>query len=313
MTIGIAAFGPQAGLGVFMGLQVAERVGEGSIGGFAVYRVITSDGRLVTFKTQRGGSATLVTRGEATGGLPPEDVQDARIAALISSGPDRPEPLERALPGDPQAGLVTGHRIPMAPTKRGTPLNLAVLELLRQGVPASQAVDMLMDEHPQIDAGIIAVDVKGDLGARNSRRVLGRSDVLEVRKEEPGTGCKVAVFINEIHPKEAAVVAAAKCMQVMVGERKPDMEVTVRCGLKVFLGDEDLIEVDNEGVAVRITTTDPTILNGEQVCVVPYLGASVYREGEFLGRIISEPLTVLRDGVIVDLVGQQSINLPVRK
>jgi len=99
----------------------------------------------------------------------------------------------------------------------------------------------------------------------------------------------------------------------MVGERVPDREITVRCGLKVALGDKDLIEIDDEGVAVRITTTDPTILSGEQVCVVPYLGAEVYQRGEFIGRIISEPLTVLRDGVIVDLVGQQSISLPVKK
>jgi len=204
VTIGIAAFGPMAGLGVFAGLQAAERVGEGSIGGFAVYRVITEDGRLVTFKTQRGGSSTLVTRGEVTGGLPPEDVQRAKIAAVISSGPDRPEPLERGLPGEAEVGLVTGHRIPMAPTKRGRPLNLEVLELMKGGVPATQAVKLLMDEHPEIDAGIIAVDVNGNLGAQNSQKVLRRPDVMEVLREDKEAGCKVAVFINEIHPNTTA-------------------------------------------------------------------------------------------------------------
>ena len=226
MTIGIGAIGPRAGLAIFRALEATERVGEGSIGGFAVYRVIGSDGQIHTYTTQRGGTATLVTRGEVTGGLPPQEALDARVAALISSGPDRPEPLERCIPGEAGVGLVTGHRIPMAPTKNKKPLNQEVLELMRQGRTAPEATKALMDEHPQIDAGIIAVDVKGNLGAQNSPRVLNRPDMMEVFREDCEAGCKVAVFINEIHPKEVAVVAAVKCLRL----------AATRPGVERFLG-----------------------------------------------------------------------------
>ncbi|MBW2618056.1 MAG: hypothetical protein JRC92_04195, partial [Deltaproteobacteria bacterium] len=303
MTIGIGAIGPKAGLAIFRALEAAERVGEGSIGGFAVYRVISSDGQIYTYTTQRGGSATLVTRGEATGGLPPQEALDAPVAALISSGPDRPEPLERCIPGETGIGLVTGHRIPMAPTKNKKPLNLEVLDLMRAGRTAPEAVKALMGDHPQIDAGIIAVDIKGNLGAQNSTRVLNRPDMMEVFREDRETGCKVAVFINEIHPKEAAVVAAAKCLQVLVGEREPDFEITVKTGIMVTLSDKDTITIDDDYIATAVTITDQTILEGEQICVVPYINAKVIKGSGEVGHIISEPLTILKDGVIVDLVG----------
>jgi hypothetical protein len=64
MTIGIAAWGPDAGHAVFEALKVAEKVGRGSIGGFAVFVAITSDGRVIRAETQRGGTATLFLQGE---------------------------------------------------------------------------------------------------------------------------------------------------------------------------------------------------------------------------------------------------------
>jgi hypothetical protein len=136
--------------------------------------------------------------------------------------------------------------------------------------------------------------------------------MMELVRENREADCKVAVFINEIHPKEVAVLAAAKCLQIMVGEREPDIEITVRTGLKVTAADEDTILVDNNLEAKAITVTDPTVLEGKQVCVVPYINAKVIKGSEAIGCIISEPLTILEDGVIVDLVGKEVIQLPVR-
>ena len=44
MTIGIAAHGPNAGLAVYRSLRATERVGTGSIGGFAAFGAISADG-----------------------------------------------------------------------------------------------------------------------------------------------------------------------------------------------------------------------------------------------------------------------------
>ena len=114
MTIGIGAIGPNAGLAVFKGLQAAERVGTGSIGGFAVFAAISEDGPLFMSETQRGGTATLFTAGETSGVLPPSEIAAAPYAAVMSSGPDRPAPLSQFLAADPAIGLVTGHRLPNA-------------------------------------------------------------------------------------------------------------------------------------------------------------------------------------------------------
>ena len=46
-----------SGLGLFKGLRAAERVGTGSIGGFATFAAITADRRLIRSQTQRGGSS----------------------------------------------------------------------------------------------------------------------------------------------------------------------------------------------------------------------------------------------------------------
>jgi hypothetical protein len=90
MTIGIAAHGPNAGLAVYRSLRATERVGAGSIGGFAAFGAISADGKLMRYETQRGGTSTLFIEGEITGTDPPPDVATAASAAVISSGPDRP-------------------------------------------------------------------------------------------------------------------------------------------------------------------------------------------------------------------------------
>src|SRR5437870_4273275 len=107
MTIGIAAHGSNAGLAVYKSLRAAERVGSGSIGGFATFAAITASGKLLRHATQRGGTSTLFLDGEITGTEPPSEVAAAPSAAVISSGPERPE-LEKLLTADPVAGLVTG-------------------------------------------------------------------------------------------------------------------------------------------------------------------------------------------------------------
>jgi len=133
MTIGIGAYGPNAGWAVYDALKAAEKVGSGAIRGFVTFAAIGEGGVLYRADTQRGGSMTLFTEGETTGVEPPPLVATARFAGLISSGPDRPEPLAQYLTADPKGGLVTGHRIPPTTGVSGEAMNCEALGLMVSG------------------------------------------------------------------------------------------------------------------------------------------------------------------------------------
>ncbi len=203
MTITIAAYGPGAGKAVFAGLRACEKIGRQSIGGFAALRCSSHAGRLFRAGTQRGGSATLFVEGERSGVEPPDEVGEAVAAGLISSGPDRPEPLSQFLLADPEAGIGTGHRLPIARSVQGRPLNLEVLEKLREGVGAIKAVGILMKLNPQSDCGLIAVDLAGVVAECNSERVLGRPDVYVAKRRAASGKATVIAMQNAIFPTKS--------------------------------------------------------------------------------------------------------------
>lgn len=98
MTIGIGAYSPAAGLAVFRAFCTAEKVARRSIGGFATFAAITGDARTVISATQRGGASTAFVDVETKGVEPPEAFAEARIAAVISSGPDRSGDIFKGIP-----------------------------------------------------------------------------------------------------------------------------------------------------------------------------------------------------------------------
>lgn len=311
MTIGVAASGENAGLAVWKALNRTEQVCHGSIGGFATFAILTSDGEAKHFATQRGGSKTLFTEGEEVLSSPPEEVAEAPIAGVISSGPDRPDPLSQFLPAADDVGLVTGHRIPNAPSNTDEPLNQRVLDLMREGMTSSEAVEEVISEHPSADAGLIALDADGNIAVMNTRRVENRPDVGHASGRE--NGAKVEVVNNEIHPIDLpANIARSIAIETMSDEWDADFQIWVEAGTPVEHGDEDEVHIDGNDVATRIVTTDPTILNDEQVGVTPYILSKVVKDGEPIGEVTNEALTVLEDGVIKELAGSDAVQLNVR-
>jgi Domain of unknown function (DUF6963) len=305
VTMGIAAHGPNAGLAVFKGLRAAERVGTGSIGGFATFAAITADGRLLRADTQRGGTRTLFLDGETTGIEPPPDIATATSAAVISSGPERPE-LEKLLTADAAAGLVTGHRMPITIGVDGIPINQQTLDFLKQGMSAKEAVDAVLDRNPEIDAGLIAIDGKGRLYARNSARVLRRPDLAEGRSERDGAS--VAVFYNAIRPLSVlAGLVTEIALDTMLGVPQPDGQITVNAGIPLIAGDETAIHCDANGVATHMTTNETMRLTGHQICTGIYLGSPVYMEGKLIGHTMLEAMTTFHDGRLVSMSGQTSV------
>ena len=90
-TIAIAASGPRAGEAVFRALEAAERIASGSIHGVAWFVAMTKDGKVHRFSNfGRGGTRTLFIDGEETGTPPPQEIAEATMAGVVSTGPRDP-------------------------------------------------------------------------------------------------------------------------------------------------------------------------------------------------------------------------------
>jgi len=308
VTIGIGAAGPNAGLAVFRALAAAEAVGTGAVGGFAVFAALTADGRLHRAETQRGGSATLFTEGETTGIAPPPEIAAAPFAALMSSGPDRPAPLAQFLAAS-DSGLVTGHRLPNTPGPDDRPVNEAVLAAMAGGRRAEQALALVLDRDPDIDAGMIALGPGRGLAALNSRRVAARPDLGGATRV--AGDCAVAVLHNAIHPAaELAPLVAAVALEILAPPHVIAGHAVLRSGTPLALADAHRVTLDPDGIATLVETTDARILSGRHVCAAIYLGASVVQGGIILGQTVMEPNVLVENGRILRLSGQQEIRIP---
>lgn len=313
MTIGIAATGPMAGQAIFDALRAVERVARGAVGGFATFVAITEEGDLLRAETQRGGTRTLFIEGETTGTLPPTRFAAAPLAGLISSGPDRPLPLAQFVPADLRAGLVTGHRLPNLVGQRGVPLNVEVLELMRRGASAQEAIDAVLEANPEADAGMIAVDRTRRVYARNSARVERRPDIGCALRENPEFGAAVAVLHNSIVPCRAiATLAADTALETMTPSLREDSWIVVKAGTPVAVGEVGAVLVDERMEAVQVITTDRHLLDGLQNGAAIYLHSLVRQGDRLLGRTITEPYVVVNGGRIVSMSGQTSLRLAIQ-
>ncbi|MGJ3249175.1 MAG: DUF6963 family protein [Elainellaceae cyanobacterium] len=311
MTIGIGAFGSQAGLAVFRALQAAEAVGRGAIGGFAVYAALSQHGTVYRYETQRGGSRTLFIDGEQTGVEPPEPVAQAIAAAVISSGPDRPVPLDQFLSADAKGGLVSGHRLPNSIGVDGQSLNSQVLNDLIEGKPAHIAVKTVLERNPQADAGLIAVDLAGHVYAQNSERVQRRPDLGHAFYEDGMSGARVSVLHNAIRPYSSlASLVAEIALDEMTASPTATGWITIPVGISVTTGDEDAIIVDENGIARQIVTTDSRFTHGEQIGAAIYLHSVIRQtDGQIFGKTLFEPMCTVKHGQLVDMSGQSTIRM----
>ena len=310
MTIGIGATGPNAGLAVWRALAVAERVAEGSIGGFAAFAAIGEAGTLLCAETQRGGSRTLFTEGETTGVAPPPEVATARYAAVISSGPDRPDPLAQFLAADPAVGLVTGHRLPNTKGSDGVALNQSVLSAMAGGLQAADALERVLSGNETADAGMIALGPDRGIAARNSALVATRPD-LGAASQDDGHGAAVKILHNAISPTASlAPLLADIAMAVLAPVPVPAGHIIVNAGTPLVLGHAHRLLVDETDTALRIETSDPGILTGRHVCAAVYLGAVVHRAGSDVGRTIVEPNVLVENGHVVRMSGRSEFRIP---
>ncbi|MEM9628153.1 MAG: hypothetical protein AAGA21_18115 [Pseudomonadota bacterium] len=314
MTIGIAVRGPGAGLAVFRALAAVEKVGRGAIGGFVSFVAIAASGDVLRAETQRGGTTTLFTDGELTGIDPPAEIADAPLAGLMSSGPDRPAPLNQFTPAAAGVGIVTGHRLPNMPGQNGIALNQAVLDRMADGLPAARAADLVLEQNPEADAGIIALGLDGEPFAGNTAHVAKRGDLGRALKSDASAGpAAVAVLHNAIHPHQAlAELAAAVALDAMKPEDRADFWITIAAGTPIELGDTNAVNVDDDGCAVGIAVTQPSWLGSGRDGAVIDFAAIVRRDGRTIGHTIAEPYCVVCEGRLVSLSGRDRVTIGVR-
>ena len=309
MTIGIAAFGPNAGRAVIRALAAVELVGRGAIGGFVSFVAIAASGRIERTETQRGGSAALFSGGIAS---MPIALAEARIAGLMSSGPDRPEPLSQFTPADAPVGLVTGHRMPNTIGVNGVNLNDEVLDLMRRGLSPTDAVERVVSSNPEVDAGIIALDVNGSVCAANTRLVERRSDTGSALSGSPEKGAVAAVLHNAIRPhRPIAALAAEIAMDIMQPDDRPDGWITFREGVRLVPGPVNAINVNADGAVEAIIVQNPKFLDGPWSLGVGY-ETRVLRRAEVIASMLYEPYMVVRDGILRRIDGQAELSVPIR-
>lgn len=305
MTIGIVAFGANAGAGVLAALDSVERVGRGAVGGFVSLAAITENGRLVRSFTQSGGRHAL------TAGADRMAIETAPLAGLISSGPNRPEPLSAFVSADPAVGIVTGHRMPQTETESGKTLNDLVLNHMRSGLDPQAAIDAVILEHPEMDAGFVAITCDQRIGLGNMPSVLRRGDQGHgIHRAPDGLEC-VATVHNAIHPHRViATLANEMAMDVMHTRHMPVTWIVLRAGLGLHLRPQTEVHVDIRGDVTEISYAQPNHLSGRWSIG---LGdqVPVLRDGKRIGWLGYEPFMTLVDGIVTTIDGEATLRVPV--
>lgn len=298
MTIGIAAWGPEAAAAALRALGAVEAAGRGAIGGFVSLVALTDAGGVARREVQRGGAAALL----AERPLSPE-IAGARCVGLMSSGPDRPAPLSAFTPARGGCGLVTGHRLPNAPGPDGTPLNARVLEAMAMGAAPQEAVRAVIAECPEADAGYIAMTVAGAVHGEDAPRVMRRRDCGAALMRAPDGAAVVAVRHNGVEPhRPLAALAAEIALDQMTRAAAGVFTAPLAAGAPLALGPAAAVELDEAGRVARLRVADPALLTGRHDIG---LGdrVDVLQGGRRVGWLDYEPYIVAADGRLTSVDG----------
>ena len=305
MTICIAAYGSCAGKAVLSALAAVESVASGAIGGF-VSAVAMDDHQCFRAETQNGGVDQLeYMRCRTT-------FENAYIAGLISSGPNRPAPLSAFLPAEPGVGLVTGHRSPSIVCDSGEPLNLQILNNLKAGMSSYEAVDTIVSANPEADAGFVAMNCEGIAYAGNTPEVQRRPDIGIARLIRQSAS--VLTMHNAIRPiKPLAELAANIAMETLCPQFTDIKTAYLFQGCEVIEGPETAIYIDNEFQVTRIIVTQSLRNKQNELNIALNLGyqPTVYVEKYQIGFLIHEPYLLISNGQLYSANGQSFIELSV--
>lgn len=305
MTIGIAASGARAGAAILRALKAAETVGSGAVGGFVSFVAITAEGSLVRADTQTGGTSALFGPEG-----PPQAVLSATRAGLMSSGPNRPEPLAQFTPADPAVGIVTGHRMPNTIGAAGVNVNDEVLALMRAGATPQMAVERVVAANPGVDAGLIALAQDGAIYAADTNLVGRLPDAGAATLTVPGHGA-VSVLHNAIRPyRSLALLVAETALEILVPPAVADAELTLRSGVPLLADVRDGLLVDANLAVVGVLVRNRRFVEGRWSLGLG-AHADVIRDGTIVAHATLEPYLVVDGGRVRSIDGQSSFTMPI--
>jgi hypothetical protein len=236
----------------------------------------------------------------------------AHHAAAISSGPDRPEPLTQFLPGLNGIGLVTGHRLPNSLDRDGRSVNHAVLTRLAAGDEPQKAVDGVLSQCPEIDAGLIAINSSGQIGIGNSERVRRRADGGCAVRETQGS--RVALLHNSIfsnQPLAERLVDLA--WNYLTGEPTGIRLLFVRDTVPVQISVTDRVHVDETGTITCIESPNIRLQSILERATTIYLGSEIWHSDELIGHAATELITAVDHGRISKPAGNRSLAIVMER
>lgn len=301
MTVSIALYGPNAGAAVLQVLATAEKLCSGAIGGFVAAAAVFPD-HIVLAETQTGGVAQLQfsTNRQA--------FESACIAGLISSGPNRPEPLSSFVSAAPGVGVVTGHRMPNAPGRDGQPMNRTVLQLLAEGMTPQSAVSQVVNANPQADCGLIAVNVQG-LGHAANTDAVTRADAGMASGSRGDAS--VWVLHNAVRPFESlAPVLVEVGLDVMQPWFRECGKVLFNKGCLIEAGESPQIHINEqyqvENIVARQSNSNEVIRPLDIGCQ-----PQVLLNGKPFASLLYEPLLMAQGNKLLSADGEVKLQAAV--
>lgn len=294
MTIGIATRGPGAGAAAMQILRAVEAIGSGAIGGFAVFHWRDAAGALHHAVTQDQGSLTL---------NPAPGWETATHAAIISSGPNRPEPLLQFLPGHADIGFVTGHRLPSSLLPDGSVLNTTALQAMSAGGFDQAALKTLLAGGPALDAGLICLPLSGPVLIADSPRVRSRDDTGRFHwSAGPDLAC--ALLHNSIHAASVHGQALAEALggigrEALGGPAAGHVCTRLPDRLPVHAAAADFIEISPAGEVIALHSADPAYHGARGRITAIYQSTPVHCQGRGIGQAVSEVFSGLEPGLLI--------------
>jgi len=299
VTIGIAAHGPEAGCAILTSLRSIEAFATGAIGGFVSVAGLGSDGSIHRAEIQNGGARALLDQGRVS-----ELLLSARSVVLMSSGPNRPEPLSQFTPALAGVGLVTGHRFPNNRGRDGRSLAESVLAAMTRGETPHDAVQAVVRSNPHADAGLIALSADGEIFAADTSFMARFGDRGGAFRESVDGTTRVAILHNGIEPSEnLGSLLAELIVKAMTPSPLVAGTVELCAGTPVSLGDEAGLVLSETGDLETTRLVDNAGGRGVWSCGIGYL-APVWRSGRQIGHCLDEPFLVSDGGKLISVNGR---------
>ena len=299
MTIGLLVRGKNSGQALVSTMCAIESIAQGAIGGFVSLLTWHKEHGTKHFECQNGGISSLLKEPL------PEEILGCQRIMMISSGANRPTPLDRFLAWDPLGNMVSGHRFPQSKAN-GQPLNQKILNILQAQGADQTALEKLLAEFPSLDAGYVAMDASGQVIQANCDRVSQRNDIGQGQFESQNYA--YSFTFNSIEPVSVVTeLLTQRLHQTLQAINRPKLLLDA----DTRICESHLLQanVDKNMRVTEVLTPDSHWFDDFSEGALIETGMSIFREGKLLGYALNEPYTLVKKGRIESLTGEKSIFL----